>query len=172
MRRALVMGLGNPLYGDDGFGVQAIAAFARRFRCEPSVAAVDGGTGGLDLLAYLEEASELVLLDAVRGPGPPGTIVELSAGELARRGGTLLSQHQVGLEEALGLALWRGRLPARAMLVGVVPGWLQLGTGLSPAVAAALPEAVDRAAAWLRRWGVQVMEVPMGEGDRGNEGSA
>lgn len=163
-RRAVVLGVGNPLYGDDGFGVEAAAAFARRYRTGPEVEVVDGGTEGLGLLGYIEEATELVLLDAVVAPGPPGTIVEVDGADLARGMPMRLSEHQVGVEEVLSLAAWRGRLPARAVLLGVVPERLDLGPGLSPPVAAALWPVLQRAARQLQAWGIAVDKVPEEEG--------
>lgn len=155
-RQVFILGVGNPLYRDDGFGVEAVAAFEQAFSTGPEVAVIDGGTEGLSLLGVIEEATELVLLDAVAGPGAPGSLVEMDGRELA--GGTplKLSEHQVGIEEVLGLAVWRGRLPERTVLVGVVARDLSFGPGLTPEVAAVLPAALDRAAHWLQHWGVPV----------------
>lgn len=159
-RRTVVLGVGNPLYGDDGFGIEAAALFARLYRGGPEVEVVDGGTEGLRLLGYIEEATELILLDAVAAPGPPGTIVEIDGAELASGSPLKLSEHQVAIEEVLGLAAWRGRLPGRTVLLGVVPERLDLGPGLSPPVAAALRPVVLRAAQQLQAWGIDIRKVP------------
>lgn len=162
-RGPVVLGVGNALYGDDGFGTEAVAAFARRYVTEPAVEVVDGGTEGLALLGYIEDASELLLFDAVITADPPGTVVELDGAALAGGAPLKLSQHQVGIEEVLGLAAWRDALPKRMVLIGAVPERLGLGPGLSPSLAAALPRALARAAAVLQGWGIRVEERAEGE---------
>ena len=153
-RRVVVLGVGNPLYGDDGFGIAAVAAFGERYPVGPDVEVVDAGTEGLALLGYVEDTTELVILDVVEGEGlTPGALVEYDAAYLASGVPLKLSQHQVGVEEVLGLAAWRGRLPERSVLIGVVAVNLAFGLGLSEPVAAALPAVIERAAEVLREWG-------------------
>ncbi|HYF91277.1 MAG TPA: hydrogenase maturation protease [Symbiobacteriaceae bacterium] len=150
---AVVLGVGNPLYGDDGFGVEALDALAQRYRFGRAVCLVDGGTEGLGLLGLIEDASELIILDAVAGPGHPGDCVEVAGDGLCGATPLSLSEHQVSIREVLGLAAWRGRLPQRTVLLGVVAERLDLGPGLSPAVSAAMPVVLERTAEWLARWG-------------------
>lgn len=168
-RRVVVMGVGNPLYGDDGFGIAAVAEFDARYVVrsgavdDVEVDVLDAGTEGLALLGHIEDATDLVILDVVEGGGrAPGQRVEYDAATLATGTPIKLSQHQVGVEEVLGLAVWRGRLPERSVLLGVVPHRLDFGVGLSEPVARALPEVLARAADVLRRWGLHVTEtVPL-----------
>jgi hydrogenase maturation protease len=68
----LVLGLGNLLCGDDGLGAVAVHLLQRRYRVPDGVSVLDGGTLGLSLLPYLEEAHEAILVDAIRGEGPAG----------------------------------------------------------------------------------------------------
>ena len=127
-RRVVVLGVGNPLYGDDGFGIAAVAAFGERYSFGPEVEVVDAGTEGLSLLGYVEDTTELVILDVVEGQGlTPGDRVEYDAAFLASGVPLKLSEHQVGVEEVLGLAAWRGRLPQRSVLIGVVASTLEFG---------------------------------------------
>ena len=156
---AVVLGVGNPLYGDDGFGIAALSLFEQRFRCGDDVELIDGGTQGIALLGVIEDATELVILDVVQGESlTPGAFVEYDAARLASGVPLKLSEHQVGVEEVLGLAVWRERLPARSVLLGVVAGAHDFGASLSDEVAAALPVVVDRAAQMLRDWGREVVQ--------------
>ncbi|WP_324715794.1 hydrogenase maturation protease [Carboxydochorda subterranea] len=154
--RAILLGLGNPLYGDDGAGIEALRLFETRYRRPPGLDVVDGGTQGIALLGIIEDAPALVIVDAMVGQAEPGTVAELEAAELIGGSGLKLSEHQVDVREVLALAAWRRRLPRRLRLVGVVAGRLDPGVGLSDPVRRALPAVVDAAAAWLRRWGVPV----------------
>lgn len=164
--RATLLGLGNPLYGDDGAGIEALRLFEARYRCPPGLEVVDGGTQGLPLLGIIEDVPALVIVDAVVGQAEPGTVVELEAADLVGGSGLKLSEHQVDIREVLALAAWRRRLPVRLRLVGVVAGRLGPGVGLSEPVRRALPQLVDVAAAWLRRWGIPVERrgAPGGQG--------
>jgi hydrogenase maturation protease len=158
--RLLVLGLGNPLCGDDGLGVAAVAGLARRYRPPPGALVLDGGTLGLSLLPFLQDAEEAILVDAVRDDAPPGSLVRLAGAEVRPAVEARLSVHQVGVADLVGAADLLGGLPRRLVLVGLVPGTLDLGLGLSPAVAAGLPALVEEVAAEAGRMGHRFIERP------------
>ncbi len=154
MRKLLVLGLGNVLCGDDGLGVAAVERLAAEHRLPPGVEAVDGGTLGLALLARVSEADDLLIVDAIRTEAPAGTFVRLDGdddvGPAVRE---RLSVHQVGVADLLDSLRLLGSYPRRVVLLGLVPATLELAYGCSPAVAAGLPELVDRVAAEVRALG-------------------
>ena len=69
--RLLVLGLGNPLFGDDGVGIEVVARLRARYEWPEDVAVVDGGTLGLRLVPLLEEAERAILVDAIAADAPP-----------------------------------------------------------------------------------------------------
>lgn len=140
----LVLGLGNVLLEDDGVGAAAVALVAEGFEPPPGARVLDGGTLGLSLLPYVEDADTVILVDAVRTDGAPGTLVRLEGDEVAPAVATRLSPHQVGVADLLDGARLVGRYPRRVVLLGVVPASIELGVGLTPAVQAALPRLVER----------------------------
>ncbi len=151
--RKIVLGLGNLLNCDEGVGVYALRQLAARQASAVSeVEYLDGGTLGLNLLPLVEESSHLLLLDAVSAGQPPGTVVELHRDEIPLYSGVKLSQHQLTFQEVLGLALFRGKLPDHLYLIGVQPDDLSIGVELSPCVAEALPQLLERAETVLRAW--------------------
>jgi hydrogenase maturation protease len=156
-RRALVVGLGNPLMGDDGLGLAALARLAQDWDLPPTVEPVDGGTWGLELLPRFEEATHVLLLDAVDAGRDPGTPVELEREDLPRLLGHKLSPHQIELREVLALAELRGTLPASLACLGLQPASVELRAGLSPALTAGLGQLAASAAARLRAWGFPVL---------------
>lgn len=146
-RQLLVLGLGNPICGDDGVGVAAVAALRRRYEELDDVRFVDGGTLGLMLMPFFEEATHVLLLDAIRdGVRPPGSFVRLSGDEVAPAVRERLSVHQIGVSDLLDGLRLIGRYPQHLELLGVVPATLELGLGLSEAVKDALPSLVERTA--------------------------
>jgi hydrogenase maturation protease len=139
----LVLGLGNVLLEDDGVGSAAIALLCDRFEPPAAVRVFDGGTLGLSLLPYLQMSDAVILVDAVRADGAPGTLVRLDGDDVAPAVATRLSPHQVGVADLLDGARWLGQYPTRVVLVGLVPASMELSVGLSPLVRASLPELVD-----------------------------
>lgn len=142
--RLLILGLGNLLCSDDGLGAAAIARLRARYEIPDGVSVQDGGTLGLALLPYLEDAEKAILVDAIRTDDPPGSHVRLDGDDVGPAVASRLSSHQIGVADLLDAARWRGRLPDVLVLLGLVPQTLELGLGRSPRVEAHLPELVQR----------------------------
>jgi hydrogenase maturation protease len=147
----LVLGLGNVLLGDDGVGAAAIAVLCDRYRAPRGVRVLDGGTLGLALLPYLQDARTVILVDAIRADAEPGTLVRLDGDQVAPAVAARLSPHQIGVSDLLEGARWLDRYPARLVLLGLVPDTMDLVVGLSrrvaPALDALVQAVVDEAAA-------------------------
>ena len=141
--RTLVIGLGNPLMGDDGFGVAALERLRGEWDIPPEVELIDGGTWGMNLLPVVESARHLILVDAIRSGSLPGTLTVLERGELPRYFSLKLSPHQIDLREVLALAELRGLLPEDLVAIGIEPERMELELGLSPRVSASLDKVVD-----------------------------
>jgi len=140
----LVLGLGNPLCQDDGVGVVAVARLLERWSTGPGVKMLEGGTLGLWLLPLLESYRTVLLVDAIRADGEPGTLVRIEGEEVARAAAHRLSVHQVGVGDLMDAAQLRGTLPPKLTLLGVVPEAVSLGLGLTPRVERALPLLIQR----------------------------
>jgi hydrogenase maturation protease len=140
----LVLGLGNLLLEDDGIGSAAVALLEERYSVPEGVRVLDGGTLGLSLLPYLENADAVILVDAIKADAAPGTLVRLDGSDVRPAVETRLSPHQIGVADLLDGARWLNRYPARVILLGVVPESMALAVGLSPRVAPALATLVDR----------------------------
>jgi hydrogenase maturation protease len=149
-----VLGVGNLLRTDEGVGVHAVRALSEKHRDDmPEAEFLDGGTLGLNLLLFIEEAESLLILDAVDAGSPPGALIHLTGDAIPRYAGIKLSEHQVTLQDVLGLAGVRGRMPKRLALVGMQPASLETGDTLSAACSAMLPEMLEKAEAILKEWG-------------------
>ena len=145
-RRAVIVGVGNPMRGDDGAG----PAVARRVRAAapPGVAVLehDGEPGAL--LEVLEGVAAAILVDAVVTGAAPGTVHRFDVGARALPaplGG--VSTHGLGVADAIELARALGRLPERVVVFGIEGSEFGPRDGLSQAVRRGL---ADAAAAVLR----------------------
>lgn len=166
---AVVLGLGNVLWADEGFGVRAVEALHAGYAMPPGVEIVDGGTQGFALMDYVASARRLLILDAIDFGLPPGTLEVLRDAEVPTWGSVKLSPHQTGFEELLAIAQLRGTAPESLVLVGVQPEQLDdFGGSLRPAVKARIPDAVAAAVRELSAWGLTPRQRTDGAPERLN----
>jgi hydrogenase maturation protease len=154
MKETLVLGLGNILLRDEGVGVRVVERLQALYRLPPGVQVVDGGTLGLDLMAYLEAADRLLVIDAVDIGAEPGTLAHLEGTEVPAFLSVKLSPHQMGLSDLLAAARLRDVYPEEVILWGVQPAAIDVGLDLSPVVAAQVDVLVEKALAELHQWGI------------------
>ena len=155
----LVLGLGNVLLGDDGVGPAAISRLRDAHDIPDGALVLDGGTLGLSLLPYLEDARTVILVDAVAADAPAGTLVRLEGADVGPAVATRLSPHQVGVADLLQGARWHDREPARLVLLGIVPESIELGVGLSAPARRSLPDLVGLVCAEARACGFPFAEA-------------
>ena len=154
-KRILILGIGNLLWADEGFGVRCVEALNAGWAFPPQVTLMDGGTQGLYLLPYVQEADCLLVFDAVDYGDAPGTMREVIGNEVPRfMGAKKMSLHQTGFQEVLMAAELTGKLPAELVLIGVQPEELEdYGGSLRDVVKAQMVPALNKALDWLERWG-------------------
>lgn len=138
----VVIGLGNPLMGDDGIGLALLARLTDGWDVEPAAMLVDGGTWGMNLLPTIEDAGRLILLDAINVGAAPGTVVELARHQIPRFLATKISPHQVDLRDVLAVAELRRTLPEDTIAIGLQPAVVALSEMLTPVVRDRVDEAV------------------------------
>lgn len=158
--RVLVLGIGNVLWADEGFGVRCVEAMADLYALPAEVRLLDGGTQGLYLLPFLEETDALIVFDAIDYGLDPGTMKVVWDREVpAFMGAKKMSLHQTGFQDVIATAELMGYRPQRMVLIGCQPVELEdYGGGLRQAVADRIPEAIRIAVEVLRDWGVSVAE--------------
>ena len=152
----LLLGIGNVLWADEGFGVRVVEEIARRYRLGPNVRLLDGGTQGIYLVDHIRWAEVLVVFDAIDYGLPPGTL-KLVEGEAVPRfmGTKKMSLHQTGFQEVLALAELLGDYPRHLLLIGVQPVELEdFGGSLRPEVKARIEPAIAAAREYLTRFAV------------------
>jgi hydrogenase maturation protease len=158
--KTLILGIGNVLWADEGFGVRCVERLAERYSFGPEVHVLDGGTQGLYLLPFLDGARNLLVFDAVDYGLAPGTMKVVEDGEVpAFMGAKKMSLHQTGFQDVIATAQLMGICPERLCLTGVQPEELEdYGGGLRDIVAAQIDPAVDIGIAKLAGWGVTAGE--------------
>ena len=156
MAETLVLGLGNILLGDEGVGVRVVERLLEQYEFPEGVQVMDGGTLGLDLLPYVEEASRLLVIDAVQAGKPPGTLVRMEGDEIpVFLDASKVSPHQEGLQDLLAVAVLKGYLPEEVVFWGAQIESLGVGLELSEPVAAQVDALGGKVLEELARWSVE-----------------
>ncbi len=144
MERPLMVGLGNPLAGDDGIGSRLVGLLKGHPRLPENLDAVEGGTDLLRLAPMLERRPWVVLVDALPDPGQPGLLVRFDGDldELEDRGGGV---HHLSPVEALKLlrCLYPSLRALPVTFLGVTVDSATISPGLSPALEARLDSLLD-----------------------------
>lgn len=152
----LVLGIGNVLWADEGFGVRAVAALHEGWRFPADVRLLDGGTQGLYLLPEVQAARRILVFDAIDYGLAPGALLVLRDGAIPARLSTgKMSPHQTSFQEVLALAQLTGWRAQAVTLVGVQPLELRdFGGTLTAPVKDTLPAALAAGLETLAQWGV------------------
>ncbi len=136
----MVLGLGNLLLGDEGFGIHVVRRL-REVKLPGHVRVVEGGVGGFNLLGHLDGANRILVVDVMMLESPPGKL-HLLTQKPDEPGKRILSFHQVGVLELM--KMWRllGYEPEVTFLV-TRPESMEWSTRLSPPLQLAVDEASD-----------------------------
>ncbi|WP_428547405.1 HyaD/HybD family hydrogenase maturation endopeptidase [Profundibacter sp.] len=158
----LILGIGNLLWADEGFGVRAVEEMHRCVETPDNVTLMDGGTQGIYLVQHVREADVLIVFDAVDYGLPPGTIRRVEDDAVPQfLGAKKVSLHQTGFQEVIAMAEMMGDAPERLLLIGVQPEELDdYGGGLRDSVRAQIRPAIDLALDELARLGIEVRPRP------------
>jgi len=154
LRKTLILGIGNTLLQDEGVGVHAIRALAEQTMRRDDIKLMDGGTLSFALAGAIEDADNLIVIDAAQLGGEPGTtkIFEGDAMDAFVGGNRKLSVHEVSLIDLLMIARLAEQLPRQRALIGIQPRDIDWGEQPSPPVAAAIPQACEQAMQLVAEW--------------------
>ncbi len=101
-----MLGLGNVIMGDEGVGVHVVRA-VEKHTLPANVECLDGGTGGFVLLAPLENAGHIILIDASADGNPPGTVTRTTP-KFAKDYPPTLTAHDIGVKDLLDAFYMQG----------------------------------------------------------------
>ena len=154
-----VLGVGNILMQDEGFGVRVVEELLSSYRFPEHVQVLDGGTLGMELLRFLTGTERLIIVDAVNGDKSPGSLYEFANAEVKAYFKEKVSMHELGIQDVLA-AMDILECPVQEVVVlGVQPAVIEVGMELSPMVAPCLKPALDKVLNRLREWKTEVTLV-------------
>lgn len=134
LQQITILGVGCILFSDEGFGIRVIEEIQKSYTFSDNVSVVDGGVLGLNLLGVMAEADHLIVIDAIRNNGSPGTIYRLEGRAIPDRVRAKNSLHQVDFLEALTMCQALDKVP-ETVLLGVEPEDIDtMSIDLTPAI--------------------------------------
>ena len=150
-----ILGIGNILLTDEGFGVRVIEKLFDEYVFPDNVAVVEGGVLGIHLLGTLSKADHLIVVDAVKNRQPPGTLYRLEKDDLPERILMKNSLHQTDFLETLTLCQMIDKAPETIVVLGAEPEDIEThSVELTPVIAARVDEMANRVLQELDRLGV------------------
>lgn len=151
-----VLGIGNLVVGDEGFGVRAAELLDERYECGNNVQVIDGGTLGMELLPFVTGTQKLLVLDSINGGQEPGTMFCFKDDEVMAHFQDKMSTHEVGIQDVLTLLKVTDKPIPHVTVIGAQPYKLGAGVGLSPEMERLLEPIVEKAVEQLREWNADV----------------
>lgn len=156
MKTIALIGVGNILFKDDGFGVYAAKYLETNYCFNPPIDIIDGGTLGINLVQYFLSYERVILLDTLSMDDAPGTIYNLPSDVLIGLGNTRKTVHEVEVTQMLELGEMSGQM-GKVSIVGIIPeDIISIEIGLSRCVQEALLPFVKAVLVDLQQYGVQV----------------
>ena len=144
MKKIVILGVGNRLMGDDGFGPKALDELEKRNMPE-NVELIDAGVGGIAILSWIEDADKVIIIDSVQTNNePPGTVYQFTDKDIPSLDNFMLSLHDLNLVDTIQIGKVVQKMPEEIIIFGVeVKRLTQFDDQLTPEVAGAMDEVID-----------------------------
>ena len=153
-----ILGIGNVVLQDEGFGVRMAEHMEEKYRFPHSVQVIDGGTLGMELLRFVTGTRKLLVIDSINGGAKPGTLFRFENEAVMEHFQDKLSVHEVGIQDVLALLKVTGKEIPEVVVLGVQPYAVEAGVRLTQEMAELIPELEKQILQELGRWGVKAEE--------------
>ncbi|QDR80183.1 HyaD/HybD family hydrogenase maturation endopeptidase [Sporomusa termitida] len=159
MEKIIILGVGNILMQDEGFGVRVVEELTRRYRFPDNVQVLDGGTLGMELLRFVTGADRLLIIDAVSGGGSPGDLYQFANEEVKAYFKNKVSLHELGIQDVLAALELLAQPVREVVILGIQPAVIDVGLELSEAVQPGVAATADRVLTILQDWRINSLPL-------------
>ena len=156
----IILGIGNILQKDDGFGVYVASYLSHNFTFEPAVKIVQGGVEGINLFNYFLEGEPILILDTITLEDTPGSIYAIPAEELAGYGLNSGGAHEIGVMQCLDMLQLQGYEIPQTMLIGIIPKHITFEIALSQTLQEAFEGYIAVVLRYLQKQGIEATPTP------------
>jgi hydrogenase maturation protease len=139
--KILVVGMGNLLYRDEGIGVHVVQEM-ENMKLPDMIEVLDIGTSTMDLISYLKGVEKLIVIDAMKAGGDPGTVYKCKPEDLLPKDEGPISLHEIGLLETLNMAK-KMEMEIETVIIGVEPKVFDWGIELTEEVKNRIPFIIE-----------------------------
>ena len=153
-----VLGIGNIILSDEGFGVRVVEYLEKNFVFPDNVALIDGGTLGVELTHFITGTNRLLIIDSINGGAEAGKVFHLRGDEIKAHFAQKISAHEVGIQDVLTMLEMSDKKIPHVELIGAQPFSLEAGVELTPQMARLVPVFADKAVNILQSWGLEVKQ--------------
>lgn len=151
-----VLGVGNVILSDEGFGVRVVEYLQKNFTLPDNVALIDGGTLGVELTHFITGTRRLLIIDSIDGGAEPGKTFHLQDEEIKAHFAQKISAHEVGIQDVLTMLELTDKKIPHVELIGAQPFSLEAGVELTEPMSKLVPLFADKAVEILRNWGLEI----------------
>ena len=151
-----VLGIGNTILSDEGFGVRVVEYLQKNFDFPKNVALIDGGTLGVELQHFIVGTKKLLIIDSIDGGAPAGKTFHLRDEEILRHFTQKISAHEIGIQDILTMLEITGKKIPVVELLGVQPYSLEAGVELTEPMKKLVPIFAEKAVEILKSWNENV----------------
>ena len=149
-----VLGIGNVILSDEGFGVRVVEYLAANYDFPDEVQLIDGGTLGIELTHYVTGTDKLLIIDSINGGKAPGTEFRFTGSDIKAHFADKISAHEIGIQDVLTMLELTGRKIPRMTVIGAQPYHIGAGVNLSEPMQKLLRSTAVRAIEELESWGI------------------
>lgn len=150
--KIVVLGIGNRYVHDDAAGIELVEEL-RKLNLGDDVLLFDYSSLDLELLSYFKGSSRIVIVDALKAGGVPGTVSKYRISNSTDPMSQLPNIHEMQIHEVVDLARQSGVLSCPVIIIGIEPRDCTPGEGLSVEVRCALPNAISDVLVELNKTG-------------------
>jgi len=147
-----VLGIGNTILSDEGFGVRVVEYLQKNFTFPENVALIDGGTLGVELQHFIVGTKKLLIIDSIDGGVESGKIFHLRGEEILNHFTQKISAHEIGIQDILTMLEITGKKIPVVELLGVQPYSLEAGIELTEPMKKLVPIFAEKAVEILKSW--------------------
>ena len=153
--KMILIGIGNVLQKDDGFGVYAASYLNANYTFDKNLHIINGGVEGIHLLNVLEEHEHVIILDALQLDDTPASIYAIPAQELSGYGLNNGGAHEIGILQCMDMMELQGKEIPKAIVIGIVPAEVTFAFGLSQELVTAFEDYISVVLQYLHKEGIK-----------------
>lgn len=147
-----VLGIGNTILSDEGFGVKVVEHLKKNFDFPENIALIDGGTLGVELQHFIIGTKKLLIIDSIDGGVEAGKIFHLRGEEILKHFTQKISAHEIGIQDILTMLEITGKKIPVVELIGAQPYSLDAGTELTSEMKKLVPIFAEKVLEILKTW--------------------